>query len=562
MTRWDLRLGLGLGSSGPPAPQGPAFVNGTSLVATFSRGLKTTSLPSGSAFTVTADGSARTVTGVAASGSSVTLTLGSTVGYGATVLLSYTDPTAADDTTALQGASDDVDVASFGPSSVTNNTPDVPDYMTARNALPNKTIIWDVSASSAANDTSLFDVNLTNAGSLSGADLTTSVGSVLYKTAAQNGLRVLQLVGATSQAASLYAGPKMADAIGGQADATWTLVWAGKVTSAGGGDLVQDAGGGYLTMFGIDSKSGAKSSAITTASNYRAGKSFGAQPAVDQPFVIAIRRDTSGGYRVNLNGRVLDHPDSLFDGPFTSLGFYPPSAFGAVGAGAQMFETIICSTAATSQQMDDMVAAIRAKWGISSPAPPVLHRLDQVFRSGLGVISADGLSFTGNANNSGTYLSTVGTIGKTSGKWYFECTRTNAGDLDFIGIRSINERVETYVGDGTGVSGGGVNVAYRPRNGALLLNSASVTQTGTVNTAAGLIVGVAVDLDANTIEFFANGALAFTGGPKSLGARTRYAYPAVAVLNTDAPANLKVNFGDAAFAYTPPAGYLAWSTQD
>lgn len=127
MTRFDLGIRLW---NGPGAPQGPAFVsatvNGTSLVATFSGALKATNLPAGSAFAVTAGGASRPVTGVAVSGSTLTLTLGSSAGFGAAVLLSYTDPTAGNDTTALQGASDDIDVASFGPAPVTNSTPEAP----------------------------------------------------------------------------------------------------------------------------------------------------------------------------------------------------------------------------------------------------------------------------------------------------------------------------------------------------------------------------------------------------------------------------------------------------
>lgn len=123
MTRFDLGIRLW---NGPGAPQGPALVSaavdGTSLVATFNRALKATNLPAGSAFAVTADGASRTVSGVAVSGSTLTLTLSAGVGFGTAVLLSYTDPTAGDDTTALQGASDDIDVASFGPAAVTNNT--------------------------------------------------------------------------------------------------------------------------------------------------------------------------------------------------------------------------------------------------------------------------------------------------------------------------------------------------------------------------------------------------------------------------------------------------------
>jgi uncharacterized repeat protein (TIGR02059 family) len=112
----------------PPPPAGdttaPVFssaaVNGSTLVMTYNEALSA-SAPAASSFAVPG----HTVTGVAVSGQTVTLTLGTPVTNGESVTVSYTDPTAGNDANAIQDAVGN-DAVSLGATSVTNNTPAPP----------------------------------------------------------------------------------------------------------------------------------------------------------------------------------------------------------------------------------------------------------------------------------------------------------------------------------------------------------------------------------------------------------------------------------------------------
>ena len=92
-------------------------VNGATLTLTFDQALSAAE-PAASAFSATVAGSARTVSGVQVSGSSVILMLASAVGHGEAVTLSYAPPSSSP---LADGTGNNV--AAFGPVSVANNTP-------------------------------------------------------------------------------------------------------------------------------------------------------------------------------------------------------------------------------------------------------------------------------------------------------------------------------------------------------------------------------------------------------------------------------------------------------
>ena len=108
----------------PPALTSAVVITtGTAIAAVFDEELDVSNLAPASAFSVTAGGSAVSVTEVDATNITnrgVTLGLGSTITQGQTVTLSYTDPTGGDDANALQDAAGN-DVASFT-LAVTNNS--------------------------------------------------------------------------------------------------------------------------------------------------------------------------------------------------------------------------------------------------------------------------------------------------------------------------------------------------------------------------------------------------------------------------------------------------------
>ena len=116
----------------PPAPVSTirnhtVDLAGTLLSFEFDELLDTANLPPVTAFSVTADGSTVTVTGVTALNTlsvgrgSVYLDLGRTIRQGQTVTARYTDPTDGDDANAIQDAAGN-DAASFSFPNVTNNS--------------------------------------------------------------------------------------------------------------------------------------------------------------------------------------------------------------------------------------------------------------------------------------------------------------------------------------------------------------------------------------------------------------------------------------------------------
>ena len=150
----------------------------------------------------------------------------------------------------------------------------------------------------------------------------------------------------------------------------------------------------------------------------------------------------------------------------------------------------------------------------------------------------------GNLGLSGytAYSSETGTIGVSSGKWYFE-----------------------FVAQLNAISGitGTPNGSYYPgqASNAYAWDSANTTKynnnTGAsygAATSAGDIVGVAFDLDSGSITFYKNNVsqgTAYTFTPSGTY------FP---VVRNGSATNTSVNFGQQPFTYTPPTGYVALNT--
>ncbi|CAN2230885.1 Fibronectin type III [Candidatus Planktophila vernalis] len=97
--------------------------NGTTLTLTFTEALDATTAAA-SAYAVTANGAAVTISTAVISGSTVVLTLATAIDQGRTVLVSYTDPTAGNDSAALQDSTGN-DTATFTAQAVTNNSTNI-----------------------------------------------------------------------------------------------------------------------------------------------------------------------------------------------------------------------------------------------------------------------------------------------------------------------------------------------------------------------------------------------------------------------------------------------------
>ena len=112
----------------PSLTSAVVLADGNTIQLAFSEDLQSANLPPAAAFTVTAGGSAVTVTGVAAESTAdvLQITVSPLIGQGQTVVVAYEDPTAVDDANAIQDAAGN-DVATFTTGSgsvpaVTNNS--------------------------------------------------------------------------------------------------------------------------------------------------------------------------------------------------------------------------------------------------------------------------------------------------------------------------------------------------------------------------------------------------------------------------------------------------------
>ena len=175
---------------------------------------------------------------------------------------------------------------------------------------------------------------------------------------------------------------------------------------------------------------------------------------------------------------------------------------------------------------------------------PVLNPLTSL--SGRTSLSAANLQTLGtSAIESGL---DYGTIGVTSGKWYWENTvvAVSGSYPNFGAVRVLyNPSNGKFVGDnltgGTGIFA----------NGNIYKENSLLTTVATYTT--GNIIGIALDLDNLTCAFYKNNTLLYT--TTGLTAGTYWA--GLASYNSSSSA---INFGQRPFSYTPPAGFIALNT--
>jgi hypothetical protein len=143
-----------------------------------------------------------------------------------------------------------------------------------------------------------------------------------------------------------------------------------------------------------------------------------------------------------------------------------------------------------------------------------------------------------NGIGSGNVNAWIGTLGVSSGKWYYEVVMGENNGV--VGISQTGNPNTYPGGDATSY---GYSTATKYNNGNATSYGATLS--------AGDIVGVAYDLDAGTITFYKNGV---SQGQAFSGLSGIY-FPAVRAGTTGAA--VSVNFGQRPFAYTPPTGFVA-----
>jgi hypothetical protein len=133
-------------------------------------------------------------------------------------------------------------------------------------------------------------------------------------------------------------------------------------------------------------------------------------------------------------------------------------------------------------------------------------------------------------------------VGKSSNKWYWELTMTALAGIAYLGVLRINSTLANFVGFDGGGFGYRTNDGFRVNANAAVAYGSAIVQ--------GDVVGVAMDLDTDTITFYKNNV---SQGAIYAGLLTGTFYPAVSMVNVND--QITANFGSTSFVYTPPSGY-------
>ena len=145
----------------------------------------------------------------------------------------------------------------------------------------------------------------------------------------------------------------------------------------------------------------------------------------------------------------------------------------------------------------------------------------------------------------------LGTIGMSSGKWYWETTINGSSDRTMVGIGKQGIDLSDAPGQGDALGWG-----YYA-DGGVKRNGGTSTSYGAGFDGGGDVIGCAFDADNGTLTFYKNGSsqgVAFTGltdGPY---------FPATGDGSGVNNANSSVNFGQRPWAYSAPSNHKALCT--
>ena len=173
--------------------------------------------------------------------------------------------------------------------------------------------------------------------------------------------------------------------------------------------------------------------------------------------------------------------------------------------------------------------------------------------------------------NQTSWFAVYSTLAASSGKWYAECKINQVGAESSVGIISVDtanfrqKSVNDYLGKETDSIGYLQNGEIKKAN--------SNQQTGLTSFSNGTIVGIAMDLDNNTVQFYINGAS--TGNTVSLTADKDYYFGTSGytdaehqwnfgngLFGTTAITSAGSNGNGSLFEYDVPSGFYALNTKN
>jgi len=259
--------------------------------------------------------------------------------------------------------------------------------------------------------------------------------------------------------------------------------------------------------------------------------------------------DRFNGYLAEVNfidGSALDHEDfGEFDdngvwrpikyaGSYTGNSFYLKFASGDGTDSSGLSNTWTANNFTTSGTGTDVMSDTpTTNWCTLNP---ILGRASD----NASLTYRNGNLEAGN-NTSTTYNAiTFGTFGVSSGKWYFEVT---------VGTALVGPGISTT----TATSPLGTGSYQYYGNGNKVIDGVASSYGGAL--AANDVVGVAFDLDAGTLVFYKNNVSLGTAATGLSGTFV----PSLSHADNNSTYQV-FNFGQRAFAYTPPTGYKALNT--
>lgn len=155
------------------------------------------------------------------------------------------------------------------------------------------------------------------------------------------------------------------------------------------------------------------------------------------------------------------------------------------------------------------------------------------------------------ASNTSTRASIYGTVGVSSGKWYWEVTQNSVTGVNALAIGIANEN--GTITDGAGATSN--EWIYYGQSGQKVTNNILTAYGASFTT--GDTIGVAFDADAGTLVFYKNNTsqgtafTSLTSGPY---------FPAIGDGGNSNAQSWSANFGQRPFAYTAPTGFKALCT--
>lgn len=212
----------------------------------------------------------------------------------------------------------------------------------------------------------------------------------------------------------------------------------------------------------------------------------------------------------------------------------------------------VSSSANTLSTTHDVYTDVPANWDDGGNGRGNYAVLNSIVPSG-GTYSEGNLRYVGPS----AWRNTFATIGlPTSGKWYFEAivsatafNNTLNGAYSYIGIATPSVSLTT-----SGASA--ANFVVLTDTG-FLNNNGTNTNVTSAALVANDIIGVAIDVSANTFAFYRNNTIVASG---TIGMASGTPLVFVNGSFNDAYGGFRFNFGQRPFAYKPPSGFLALNT--